>query len=251
MPGLSVAEHIDAVRREGDRMAAAVAGADLDAAVPTCPGWTLRELAHHLGRVHHWAAAHIEQARPGPLSDEEEHAAWGAMPADPDLVPWYRMANARLVAALAVAPPELACWSFLPAPSPLVFWAGRQAHEATIHRVDAQAVAGRVDPVPPGFAIDGVDELLLGFYSRTAGRLRSEEPLTLAVRTDAASWLVHIGPNGPKAQRGDGGADCTVYGPPSDVYLALWNRARLTDLEVGGDPAVLDLWAGKATVRWS
>lgn len=33
------------------------------------------------------------------------------------------------------------CWTFLDAPSPLAFWARRQAHETAIHRADAQLAA--------------------------------------------------------------------------------------------------------------
>ena len=42
-----------------ERAAADVAGrlesGDLDAPVPGCPGWTLTDLAHHLGGIHRWA----------------------------------------------------------------------------------------------------------------------------------------------------------------------------------------------------
>ena len=67
---LSPAAIEGAIRLLDERAAATVGvnfllpwGADLDAMVPTCPEWTLRELAHHVGRIHHWAAANIEQPR--------------------------------------------------------------------------------------------------------------------------------------------------------------------------------------------
>jgi len=99
--------------------------------------------------------------------------------------------------------------------------------------------------------VDGIDELLMCFYGRPSRRLRSDSLRTLAVRTGPSSWLVHIGPDGPRTERGDGPADCAVQGDASDLYFALWNRGRLTDLEVTGDLALLDLWTAKATVRWS
>ena len=250
MPDLTVVDHIAAIHREGELAASAVARGDLEAIVPTCPDWTLRELAHHLGRVHHWAAAHVELARPEPLSEAEAEAEWGEMPADAGVVEWYRGANARLVAALRNAPADLVCWSFLPASSPLAFWARRQAHETAIHRADAQGCSGPIDPVPADFAVDGIDELLMCFYNR-GRRLRSDEPRTLAVRTGSSNWLVHIGPDGPRTERGDGPADCVVAGDASELYFALWNRGRLTDLDSTGDRSVLDLWTAKATVRWS
>jgi uncharacterized protein (TIGR03083 family) len=250
--GLAFDEYLAAIRREGELFAAAVAAGDLDATVPTCPEWTLRELAHHLGRTHIWAAVHIEQARDTPLSKEEQHAVWGPLPGDAEVVAWYRATRDRLVAALAAAPSDLACWTFLPnSPPPRAFWARRQAHELTIHRVDAQGLAGPAAPVPTEFALDGIDELLLGFYSRPRSRLRSDPPCTLSVRVDEASWLVHIGVEGARAERSDAPGDCTVRGGAGEVYYALWNRRPLHELHVNGDPAVLDLWTGKAQVRWA
>jgi len=248
---LPFAEYLAAIRREGDRFAAAVAAGDLDATVPTCPEWTLRELAHHLGRTHIWAAVHVEQARDTPLSKDEEQVVWGAMPSDAEVVAWYRGTRDRLVAALEAAPPDLACWTFLPnSPPPRAFWARRQAHELTIHRVDAQYVAGPVEPVSVEFALDGIDELLVGFYGRPRSRLRSDPPCTLSVRVDEASWLVHIGLEGARAEHSEAPGDCTVRGGASEVYYALWNRRPLAALHVDGDPAVLDVWTGKAHVRW-
>jgi uncharacterized protein (TIGR03083 family) len=251
-PRLSVDQHLAAIRREGELFAAAVADGNMDATVPTCPEWTLRELTHHLGRTHVWAAAHIEQARPDPLSDEEQRVEWGSMPADADVVPWYRSVLGRLVAALEAAPADLQCWTFLPnSPPPRAFWARRQAHELAIHRVDAQGVQGPVAPVPVDFALDGIDELLFGFYSRPRSRLRSERPRTLSVRTPEAAWLVHIGDEGARAERSEARGDCSIHGRANDLYYALWNRLPLHDYRVDGDPGVLDLWTGKATVRWS
>jgi hypothetical protein len=56
---LAFEEYVATLRREGDAFGAAVAAGQLARAVPTCPEWTLRELAHHVGRVHHWAAANV------------------------------------------------------------------------------------------------------------------------------------------------------------------------------------------------
>src|SRR5262245_14675201 len=42
--------------RDGTRMAELARG-DLTAAVPTCPGWTLRDLIEHCGYFHRWQTA--------------------------------------------------------------------------------------------------------------------------------------------------------------------------------------------------
>jgi hypothetical protein len=44
---------------------------DLERPVPTCPGWTFRQLATHLGRGHRWAAQIVatRAATPIPLRE--------------------------------------------------------------------------------------------------------------------------------------------------------------------------------------
>src|ERR1019366_10224384 len=103
----------------------------------------------------------ILTGNPNP-SHERGDAQYFAAIGDGDLFRAYRSAHAVLVEALVAAPPDLRCWTFLPAPSPLAFWARRQAHETTIHRVDAELASGPVAPVTPEFAADGLDELLFG-----------------------------------------------------------------------------------------
>ena len=115
-------------------------------------------------------------------------ACWPPDIPDPVLLDWFRTGHAGLVSALETAAPDLACWTFLPgAASPLAFWARRQVHETTVHRIDVQLAAtaagaagavaaagaaagpGRlVDPVPAALAADGIDELLMGFARRGA-----------------------------------------------------------------------------------
>jgi uncharacterized protein (TIGR03083 family) len=109
--------------------------------VPSCPGWTVRDLLRHTGYVHRWATGFVAegQTRPGGAS-EEEILSQG--PDDAELPGWFREGHATLVRALGAAAPHLNCWAFLPAPSPLAFWARRQAHETAIHRVDAERAAG-------------------------------------------------------------------------------------------------------------
>ncbi|MGC0381054.1 uncharacterized protein (TIGR03083 family) [Streptomyces sp. SAI-129] len=93
------------------------------------------------------------------------------------LLTWFREGHGRLVDTLAGAAPDVRCWHFLPAPSPLAFWARRQAHETAVHRIDAESARGG-EPTGVGvdFAVDGVDELLCAFHAReksgTAGRSR-------------------------------------------------------------------------------
>ena len=250
---MEVVEHVAALRREGRLLAEVAARTDLGVPVPTCPEWRVRDLVRHIGGVHRWAAAHVAGSRTRPLSEEEQAKVMAPPDDDHALVDWFGEGHAHLVHELETAAPDLACWTFLAAPSPLAFWARRQAHETAIHRADAESPGATITPFPPAFAADGIDELLTCFITRPGGRLRADPPRTLHVgATDAgADWLVRIGPDQRVVSREAGDADCSVRGPACELYLMLWNRQAPDGLQVRGDPALLDLWRHSVRVRWS
>jgi uncharacterized protein (TIGR03083 family) len=250
---MRIDEYVAQLRDDGELLAQAVAKAGPDAQVPFCPDWSVRELAHHMGAVHRWATVYVRDARPEPVPEEHEPIVWGPMPGDAALAGWLRTGHAALVATLAAAPDDVACWSFMPAPSPRAFWARRQAHETAIHRADAQGAVGAVDGWPTEFAVDGIEELLFGFYGRPSPRLRQERARSLALRaTDAdRGWTLHIGPEGLRVDQEAGRADGAIDATAVDLYLLLWNRRTLDGLTVNGDPSLLDAWRGSANVRWS
>jgi uncharacterized protein (TIGR03083 family) len=248
---MEIAEHLARLRQEGARLAEAAGWAGLDAPVRTCPGWQIRDLLGHAGGVHRWAAAHVRSGRPEPLGAEETAALFAAP--EEQILDWYRESHGDLVAALTEAAPDAVSWAFLPAPSPLAFWARRQAHETAIHRVDAESASGNlVTGFPVPFAVDGIDELLFGFFSRPGGRLVADPPRSMALRAidSSVAWTVFIEPGGRRFVRGAEPADLTVAGPAGDLYLLLWNRRGPAGLSVDGDPGVLDLWRSRATVTW-
>jgi uncharacterized protein (TIGR03083 family) len=245
---MDVDDHIAELERQGRALAGAAAAAGLDAPVPTCPGWAVRDLLRHTGGVHGWAAA-LVRADPDAVADIAED---DLPQPHGDPVDWYRERNAELVAALQTAEPHGPTGAFLTAPSPLAFWARRQAHECAVHRTDADAAAGVPDLVaahPAEFAADGIDELLLAFMSRP-GRLRSARPYALAVAPDdvAQRWLVEVGPDGATPRRGTGAADATLRGSAGQLYLFLWNRVPA--VPVDGDAGVAARWRADARVTW-
>src|SRR4029077_4284715 len=157
---MEIAEHIDALRRQGERMADAAERAGLDAPVPPCSPWLVKDLLRHTGYVHRWAAQHITD-RPGQILDgppEEEILAGGAD--DAELLAWFRAGHAALAQTLATADPALDCATFMAAPSALAFWARRQAHEPATPRADAESASGATPDYEPAFAADGIDELI-------------------------------------------------------------------------------------------
>ncbi|MGW3245730.1 maleylpyruvate isomerase family mycothiol-dependent enzyme [Streptomyces sp. NPDC001070] len=247
---METAEFIEVLKVDGTLLADAAEAAGPDAEVPSCPGWRMRDLVRHQGVVHRWATRFVAEGRtrPEPITAE-------APEDDPALIPWFREGHGRLAAALEAAPTGLDCWYFLKAPSPLAFWARRQAHETAVHRVDAElALGGAPSPVDPQFAADGIDELLAGFHVRKKSRIRSETPRTLRVRavdTDTArdDWLAHVSAEPLVVERRSGGeADCTVSGTAEELYLALWNRGPYEKLQVTGDASLLDLWRRTAAI---
>ncbi|MFF7178664.1 maleylpyruvate isomerase family mycothiol-dependent enzyme [Streptomyces sp. NPDC008121] len=269
---MKTAAHIETLDAQGRSLAEIAAAAGMDAEVATCPGWRVRDLLRHTTMVHRWATAFVS----------EGHTSYHPDGGEPDLdgdalLAHYREGHTRLVAALRQAPDTLECWTFLPAPSPLAFWARRQAHETTVHRADAASALpggapGRMDPA---VAADGIDELLRGFHARDRSRVRTAEPRTLRVRaTDTGDvWTVHLSPEpprtdysgahpaGPGSTAGMAGtgvaagparaADCELGGPADRLYLMLWNRLPHTAVSVTGDASLAELWRENSGITWS
>ena len=249
-------------------MAAAAERAGLGAPVPSCPGWQVRDLLRHQGHVHRWAAGFVTGRLPDPVPEPSEAEILAADPPDAELLDWFRDGHAALVSALRAAPADLHCWTFLPAPSPLAFWARRQAHETAIHRADAElAAGGAVTSADQAFAADGIDELIMGFLGRDERRLTADQRaggrrlVHVHAAEAAREWSVELTEDGKRAatvRRGDSGgsgrrADCTVTGPAAGLYLVLWNRAEpgaATDVSVGGDAAVFRSWRDGRRVTW-
>jgi uncharacterized protein (TIGR03083 family) len=253
--------YVGALRRQGELLAGAAQRAGLAAAVPSCPGWAVRDLLRHTGYVHRWATGFVAEGLTRPAGASEEEIL-GQGPADVELPSWFRAGHAALVRALGAAGPGLSCWAFLPAPSPLAFWARRQAHETAIHRVDAEQAAGRAAPgngvsFEPAFAADGVDELVMGFLARSIKRGNwAGLSGSLAIHVDdgaagVADWLIASGRDAPGVSRGAGRADCEVAGPASELYLMLWNRGPADRLQVTGDPGILAAFGRALQITWS
>lgn len=246
---MDITEHIAAIDRDSTLLADAAERAGLDAAVPTCPGWRVRDLVQHLGSLQRGAAWIVTtgcREQPGRAETE-----WIFAPvADERLLPWFREGHGALVDALRRADPTVECWQPLPAPSPLAYWARRQAHESAIHRVDAERAAGApVATCDPAFAADGIDELLL-FFDRPGGSLVADPPVTLAIRAVDAGrgWTIRIDAERRTVTADAEAGDCVVTGAASDLYLLLWNRRDADGLAVEGDPCVLELWRSKARI---
>ena len=257
---MDINEHIDALRQQGNLLAAAAERSGLDASIPPCPSWQVKDLLRHTGYIHRWAARHITECPDTVLDGPSEEDILRGGAADPDLLAWFRAGHAALVKTLSTADPGLVCATFMDAPSPLAFWARRQAHETAIHRADADSASGVRPEYDPDFAADGIDELITGFAPRRKYRPPADQDGGMRVRaTDTGDgWYVGAEGGRLQARREPRGSDpaspaaCTVAGPASGVYLFLWNRgdAAQAGVTVCGNTAFLELWQSSVRVRW-
>jgi uncharacterized protein (TIGR03083 family) len=224
---------------------------DLERPVPTCPGWTFRQLATHLGRGHRWAAQIVatRAVTPIPMRD----VADGKLPQDPaQHAPWLNAGADRVIEAVTAAGSDLV-WT-LAGIGPASFWA-RRAHEAAVHLADAQLAAGRDVDLDPEVAADGVDEWLDLTGDTTdparaqAQDLRGDGQSLHFHATDpglsgTGEWLVTRTPSGVTIARGHGKADVAVRGPAASLLLVLTRRLPPSDpgIEILGEQALLIHW---------
>ena len=251
---LSLDDHLEALVRSGAALGEAAAAAGLEAKVPTCPTWDVTDLLVHQGMVHRWAAANLRGER-----DHDTTASQAEGKAAPRLLDWYTQGLAALVDTVRATAEDAEAMVFLrDAPPPRRFWARRQAHETTIHSVDAVAArCGRwptaadvaIDPV---LAADGIDELLMGFITRGKGQLHAPEPYRLLVRTEDTghAWTLRISDGPILTTPGAIERPEVVFsGTAVQLYLSLWNRAE--ELTVTGRSDLIDQWRTQIRIRWS
>jgi uncharacterized protein (TIGR03083 family) len=244
---MEISEYLDGVRTNADLFLAAARQAGVDAPVPTCPDWTVADLARHQGRVYRWVSTIIETKAQEFVSRQElEEEAKQA--ADP--LAWLEGGAELALNVLGGADPDLPVWNWIDGgPGPVRFWHRRMAHETAIHRVDAEAAAAapaapqsRVEPAE--LASDGIDEYLAFLPLRaerggTAGMSGSYHFHTTDV---PGEWLVVFEGDAVTVSREHAKADVAVRGPASELELYLYNRRGSDGLEVFGDAAKVAAW---------
>jgi uncharacterized protein (TIGR03083 family) len=240
---VDITTHLSALDNDGTLLADAAEKSGLDAPVPSCPDWNVRELVQHIGQVHRWAHSYVSTGRTTP---PDEHDSPATPPGDLELLDWFRAGHRAIVDALRKAPDELVCWAFLPAPSPRAFWARRQAHETAIHRVDLQLAAGYgVSDLEPDFAADGIDELVMGMIPDRLAAATADHPVRVLLEPLDAnmSWTVRIAPDGVQvARQVCDGADLSVFGLSAELYRWAWNRAGDDEVTLRGELPLADWW---------
>ncbi len=247
-------DYMQIVRSESARFYDLVAATDSSLAVPTCPGWSVADLTWHLAEVQYFWAAIVGRLllEPGSIPDLER-------PRDEALPDLFREQSQRVVEALQRRNPADECWSWHKSGDTVGWVRRRQAHEALIHRVDAELAAGNVPAIGENIAADGVEEVLSVYLDAgdlpewatfhgdgSSARLRLD---------DGASWTMLLGRfTGTSPQSGttydepamclsdlDATPDVELNGSASSLDLWLWGRGPVDDIEVVGKAEMVPL----------
>ena len=200
--------------------------------VPTCPGWDIARLGGHLGRVHRMTIGVLTNTVDG----FAEADSMEKPPTDASAIPdFVRRGAAELDALLGARDPESHCWNFLHEPMRAYFWFRRQAHEAAVHRWDAENALTPglvVWSVDPELAVDGIDEYWVMARERL---LPARNIATLGGSlhlhsTDVTGeWMIEITDGVLRVDHGHGKGTAAVRGTASDLFLGLWGRYNLHD----------------------
>jgi len=231
-----------------------VAGRNLAAEVPTCPGWTVADLVRHVAQVYLHKAetirfGHWPEPWPPPELGREEPIAL------------LERAHAELVSQFAAHHPTDAVVTWHPPEQTVRFWIRRMAQETVIHRVDAELALGEpVAPIPDDLARDGIDELLTIFLSydedawaeEFAPVLAKSPGHRVAVRVPGAEWVIETSPTAVDVTTAFGGAigwldesavDAALTGPAAPMLCRLWHRGGDPVTESGDQAALAELHA--------
>jgi uncharacterized protein (TIGR03083 family) len=245
-------DYLAHLRADSARFAEVLANTDPAARVPSCPDWNAADLVWHLAEVQLFWAAIVRDR----LDDPD--AAEAGKPERPDdydaLLRLFGRASGALADALDATPDDVGIWTWFPPEQNAGFVRRRQAHEAVIHRLDAELTADAVTHYDPALATDGVREVLECMYSGAPDWATHvvDGPVGRVATTDTGGeWFVQLGrwsghsPNTGKDYTDepllvlvDGGDPVfTVAGSAGDLDAWLWNRPTAGEVRREGDVA--------------
>jgi uncharacterized protein (TIGR03083 family) len=245
------AHYVELVRAEIGRLAQVVANADPAARVPTCPDWSVQQLAEHVGGVHRWAEHHVRTLSPVRVPGRDVSLE---TPEDPKELPAWLDRGADLLAeTLRAADPDAPVWGW-GSDKHVRFWSRRMLHETTVHRADAEIALGHAPETEDDVAIDGVDEYLDNlphavFFAPRVAELRGSGE-AVGLRCEQAGWTVTLEPDAFRWNHADGEATATVAveATPTELLLFSYGRIKADALEVTGDGALLDFWVERSSI---
>lgn len=222
-------EYIGALREQAARFATVLRHSASDAPVPSCPDWTALDLVRHVVQVYAHKAAVLRAGKAVPDSDVEaaDDATFSEALERHDAV------VVDLIDLLAELDPEAPAWTWMEGAgeSTVGAWARRMAHEALMHRVDAELTAGmEVSPVDDVLPIDGLNEVLT-WMAGDPDVVASDEASvgssgTVLFDYGNGAWLVELGDGRQLVTPTEAGtrADARISGSPLALDLLLWGR---------------------------
>ena len=227
---------------EGARLTSIAAGVDqnrddLKLVVAGCPGWDLEALLVHCAKV--WTFVGGSVSARAPID-----RASITRPDEP-LSHWLANAFDGLTEALRARTPAEAVWTFDPRNSSIRFWWRRMAHEATMHRWDAETALG-IEPAAtePELAVDAIDELFEFFIPVRQPSVYAGNGQTVHLHaTDAdGEWIITRGANGIDVRHAHEKSDVAARGSAQDLMLFVWGRIDPSRLQTFGDVTLLEDW---------
>jgi uncharacterized protein (TIGR03083 family) len=253
MSRLDHTTYLQHIRDESQKFRDVLADCDPAVPVPTCPEWRADDLLWHLGEVQHWWTWMVRHRPKGPEEYPEPER-----PADhTGLLAFYDEQYVALVDALGDADPAEPAWTWHPDHKDVAFIFRRQAHEALIHRRDAELTAHTITPFPADLAADGVDEVLdvmyggcppwgefsgLPHYVRVdltdtgdsvwvqLGRFHGTDPEGIVHDEDDIKVVTDPGVE----------PDAVISGTAEALDARLWRRADGAETHLAGDLAIVD-----------
>lgn len=244
VPGVVIPDTAQ-LRGDAARITSLIPG-NLDAVVPDCPGWTLRDLVEHLGGVHRWAQEGITTGRAPDRSSTDP--APDAPPHDPDaLARWFGDGAIALAHVLDTTDPDAPAWMPFRVERPTVgVWLRRQTHETSVHRWDAESAIGAPGPIEATLAADGIDE----YFDLVLARRVDRDGITLPAHslhvhcTDTpGEWFVQVVEGTTSVLREHRKGDAVLRGRAQDLLLTLWGRTVPDgSVEVLGDADAAAAW---------
>ncbi|OSC38919.1 maleylpyruvate isomerase family mycothiol-dependent enzyme [Mycobacterium decipiens] len=233
--------YIRALRRDGNRIVA-VAAAELDSPVPSCPGWTIADLVWHVGNVHTFWRLVAAGAIAGPDTYREP-----ARPANQVIVDWFRSGVAETADTLGRIEPATPAWTW-GRRKDVGFIQRRVAHETAVHCWDAVSAAGVDEPIERELAVDGVAEFLSDVLPGMSDDLDGQtQTVCLRANDVDAQWTVRAGRGACHAMSNGATVDATVSATASDLVLLLWGRRQTDQVQVDGDIEALKRFLARAT----
>ncbi|SCE80254.1 maleylpyruvate isomerase family mycothiol-dependent enzyme [Micromonospora mirobrigensis] len=225
--------------------AAIAAAPSLDVQVPTCPEWTLFDLARHIGEGRRsWAAT----VAAGPAASGRVPFEGPAAPREREaLVAWLAESTQQLLDALREAGPDSGCWTWWDgsqSPQTCGAVARHQLQEIAVHTYDAQAAVGAAEPLPDEVALDGVEDFLFTCCATTAAW--PHEPAAVDYHaTEGRSWRQWVSADGSRIARLPDAAaespDASVRATASELVLSFYGRIPTQSLKVDGDGRIFEL----------